>query len=94
MRIAIAALAVAGLLAGQAQADTMKNCSAAWAAMAPSAKAKTTYPAYSKICLAKTYTVAAQPPAGATAQCKDNSYVTTKTHAGACSGHGGVAKWL
>jgi Protein of unknown function (DUF3761) len=94
MRIAMVALTVAGLLAAAAHADTMKNCSAAWGAMAPADKAKTTYPAYSKMCLAKTYTVAAQPPAGATAQCKDNTYVTTKTHAGACSGHGGVAKWL
>lgn len=33
-------------------------------------------------------------PTGATAQCKDGSYSHAKTHQGACSRHGGVAKWL
>lgn len=33
-------------------------------------------------------------PAGATAQCKDGTYSHAKTHRGACSHHGGVAKWL
>jgi hypothetical protein len=33
-------------------------------------------------------------PAGATGQCKDGSYTMSKTHSGACSSHGGVAKWL
>lgn len=33
-------------------------------------------------------------PAGASAQCKDGSYSHAKTHQGACSRHGGVAKWL
>jgi large subunit ribosomal protein L22e/Meckel syndrome type 1 protein len=33
-------------------------------------------------------------PAGATAQCKDGTYSHAKTHRGACSRHGGVAKWL
>lgn len=33
-------------------------------------------------------------PAGATAQCKDGTYSHAKTHQGACSRHGGVAKWL
>jgi hypothetical protein len=33
-------------------------------------------------------------PAGATAQCKDGTYSHAKTHQGACSHHGGVAKWL
>ena len=33
-------------------------------------------------------------PKGATAMCKDNSYSMSKTHSGACSSHGGVAKWL
>lgn len=32
--------------------------------------------------------------AGATAQCKDGTYSHSKTHQGACSHHGGVAKWL
>jgi len=33
-------------------------------------------------------------PAGATAQCKDGTYSHAKTHQGACSRHGGVAKWM
>jgi len=33
-------------------------------------------------------------PSGATAQCKDGSYSHAKHHTGACSRHGGVAKWL
>jgi large subunit ribosomal protein L22e/Meckel syndrome type 1 protein len=32
--------------------------------------------------------------AGATAQCKDGTYSHAKAHSGACSHHGGVAKWL
>ena len=31
---------------------------------------------------------------GATAQCKDRTYTHAKGHRGACSHHGGVAKWL
>lgn len=33
-------------------------------------------------------------PAGATAQCKDGTYSHAATHRGACSHHGGVAKWM
>ena len=33
-------------------------------------------------------------PAGATGQCKDGTYTHSKTHQGACSHHGGVAKWF
>ncbi len=33
-------------------------------------------------------------PTGATAQCKDGTYSHAKHHTGACSHHGGVAKWL
>lgn len=33
-------------------------------------------------------------PAGATAQCRDGTYSHSRTHQGACSHHGGVAKWL
>lgn len=32
--------------------------------------------------------------AGASAQCKDGSFSHSKVHTGACSRHGGVAKWL
>ena len=33
-------------------------------------------------------------PQGATAQCKDGTYSHATHHQGACSNHGGVAKWL
>jgi large subunit ribosomal protein L22e/Meckel syndrome type 1 protein len=33
-------------------------------------------------------------PAGAIAQCKDGTYSHAKQHSGACSRHGGVAKWM
>jgi len=33
-------------------------------------------------------------PTGATALCKDGSYSHAKSHQGACSRHGGVAKWM
>lgn len=33
-------------------------------------------------------------PNGATAACKDGTYSHAKEHRGACSHHGGVAKWL
>jgi len=101
MRYLIVAATVA-LLAVPAHADTMANCSAAWKAKAPAATAAGTYQAWSKQCLAKGYMVpaAATPaamtaaPAGATGQCKDGTYTMSKTHSGACSGHGGVARWL
>ena len=99
MRYLIAA-ATLGLLAVQAHADTMANCSAAWKSKAPAATAAGTYQAWSKQCLASGYTApaAATPvaaaPAGATGQCKDGTYTMSKTHSGACSHHGGVAKWF
>ncbi|MBS0297415.1 MAG: DUF3761 domain-containing protein [Proteobacteria bacterium] len=43
-------------------------------------------------CPAATATTPA--PAGATALCKDGTYSMSKHHSGACSNHGGVAKWL
>lgn len=42
----------------------------------------------------KTASAAGPAPSGATGVCKDGSYTTSKTHSGACSHHGGVAKWL
>jgi hypothetical protein len=35
-----------------------------------------------------------ESPTGATARCKDGLYSHAKGHTGACSHHGGVAKWL
>jgi uncharacterized protein YraI len=35
-----------------------------------------------------------QPPAGATAQCRDGSYSFSQHRQGTCSHHGGVASWL
>jgi Protein of unknown function (DUF3761) len=37
---------------------------------------------------------ASSPPPGATALCKDGTYSFSKHRSGACSYHGGVAKWL
>jgi hypothetical protein len=34
------------------------------------------------------------PPKGATAQCRDGTYSSSKSRRGTCSHHGGVAKWL
>jgi hypothetical protein len=33
-------------------------------------------------------------PRGAIAQCRDGAYSHAATHRGACSHHGGIAKWL
>jgi hypothetical protein len=35
-----------------------------------------------------------QIPAGASAQCRDDSYSFSRSHRGTCSHHGGVASWL
>lgn len=99
MRFLIAA-ATTALLAVPTHADTMAHCAGAWKTTTAADKAKTTYAAYSKMCLAKGYMVPASAaamstaPAGATGQCKDGTYTVAKNHQGACSSHGGVAKWL
>jgi len=35
-----------------------------------------------------------QPPAGASAQCRDGTYSFSRSRSGTCSHHGGVARWL
>jgi len=35
-----------------------------------------------------------QPPAGATAQCRDGTYSSSQSRRGTCSHHAGVARWL
>jgi len=35
-----------------------------------------------------------QPPAGASAQCRDGTYSFSRSRQGTCSHHGGVARWL
>jgi uncharacterized protein YraI len=35
-----------------------------------------------------------QPPAGATALCRDGTYSFSRSRRGTCSHHGGVAQWL
>jgi hypothetical protein len=88
------------LFATATKANKMKNCSAAWNSMTATDKAKTTYKAYSTMCLKSDYTVpassgammSAAPPAGATGKCKDGTYTMSATHSGACSHHGGVAQ--
>jgi hypothetical protein len=59
MRTHITVTVAFGLIASAATADTMKNCSAAWSAMSSTDKAKTTYKAYSTMCLKSDYTVPA-----------------------------------
>jgi hypothetical protein len=44
--------------------------------------------------LAVAISSAGSAPPGATARCRDGSYSYAKHHQGACSHHGGVAKWL
>ncbi|HTK79531.1 MAG TPA: DUF3761 domain-containing protein [Rhizomicrobium sp.] len=99
MRLLLAS-AFASFLVAPALADTMPHCTAAWQSMSAADKAKTSYRAYSSMCLKSSYKVPASgmssgtPPAGATARCKDGTYNMSKVASGRCSGHGGVAKIL
>jgi len=89
---------IAIIVATAAHADTMAHCSAAWNNMSAADKSKTTYQNWSSTCLKSDYhvgaggTTAAAAPSGATGQCKDGTYTMSKTHSGACSHHGGIAK--
>jgi hypothetical protein len=77
---------------------TAATPAAAPAATPAAAPAATPTPAATKKTKAKTTTAAAAPtptaPADATAQCKDGTYYSGKTHKGACKGHQGVKAWL
>jgi hypothetical protein len=95
----IPAIAFLGVVAAGAQADTLAHCAAAWNDTPAAAKAKTTYQDWSSTCLKSDYhvgdnasTAASGAPPGATGQCKDGTYTTSKTRSGACSHHGGIAK--
>jgi hypothetical protein len=74
MRYLVAAATIA-LLTVPAQAETMKNCGAAWTAKTPAATAAGSYSAWSKTCMAKGHMVPAAAlaamsaaPVGATGQ--------------------------
>ena len=41
-----------------------------------------------------TRTADGQPPAGASARCRDGTFSFSKSRSGTCSHHGGVAEWL
>src|SRR5471032_520343 len=48
----------------------------------------------STLCVAAIPALAASPPPGATALCRDGTYSYSQHHSGSCSHHGGVATWL
>jgi hypothetical protein len=48
----------------------------------------------SALCLVAIPALAASPPPGATALCRDGTYSYSLHHSGSCSHHGGVAAWL
>ena len=79
------ATAKAGTGGSEARADAA-TADAKPAKRARVSKAKSTAPAGEGLPTAK--------PADATAQCRDDTYSSAKSHAGACAGHGGVATWL
>lgn len=59
MRTLITITIALGLIGTAATADTMKNCAAGWKAMSAADQAKTTYKAYSAMCLKSDYKVPA-----------------------------------
>ena len=100
LRNALAGAAIVALAILPTWANNMKNCAAAWDAKSAAEKSATTYKEFSSTCLKKgssaglANTSATSAPARATGQCKDGTYTTSKSHSGACSRHGDVAKWL
>lgn len=98
MRVLIQAAALLSVLATSAIADpaapAKTGCYATWSAMPQVERARTTYQAYIAKCGGGIVS-AAPVPAQSTGQCKDGtSYTQSKSRAAACSGHGGVDKWL
>jgi len=74
--------------------DKMKACAATWKGMTADQKKGQTYQAFTATCMKGATAAAPAIPPGSTAQCNDGTYISTKVHQGACSGHKGVAKWL
>lgn len=68
----------------------MKNAMSGSSAPAPAAKPAA---APRRVAAAAPASVEDKNPAGAIAQCKDGTYSHAKGRTGACSRHGGVAKW-
>src|SRR3954462_10155795 len=96
-------VAIAGLIAVPAHADTMKNCAAVWNHLSPPDKAKITSNAYAVECLKKDSTAGQavmtalpkeEAPPGATAMCQDGTYSKSITIRDRCTSHGGIAKTL
>lgn len=77
-------------------APAKPKATAVAAPAAPAAPAAMAAPAKPKAAAAAATAMPASTtaPTGATGQCKDGTYTMSKTHSGACSSHGGVAKWL
>jgi hypothetical protein len=100
MRYSTAAAIMAGLflasplMAGSANADTMKNCAAAWGAMSKADQAKTTYKDYSAKCLkGGAATAAATPTPASSSMAGPKPAATTAVAAGtAPAGATGLCK--
>lgn len=75
-----------------AAAKTTRTTSSRSTPVTPAAPASN--PEASPAATIPTVRAPAGAPAGATAQCKDGTYSTSKVHTGACSRHGGVSQWL
>lgn len=78
--------------AKSAKAAKSSSKSKATPAVATAASVKPASPAKKDVAAAKSGND--KDAAGATAQCKDGTYSHAASHSGACSKHGGVAKFL
>jgi hypothetical protein len=97
MRTLLAAVAILAVAATPAFAnkgsDKMKACAATWSGETPDQKKGISYQDFTKSCM-KGEVAPTPAPSGSTGVCKDGTYTDAKVHKGACSHHGGVAKWL